>query len=159
MRSLPSHTVKNLVAQLRELCRNSDLPKKLYANIAKKGETRPWAQETTDEAVALIHRWACPGTTQEKARHITKDKPFRLNLLRAMASKLGDQDVTLFDTLEQGVHTGCIATHPIEPSGVWRAVEDEKSATPSNAIEFDWCQGNWTQAELEPDETLRLVEK
>ena len=179
MRSVTARRAAPMVQKLREIVLKHDLGRKVAANIHRRGETRPWEQSATHEAIEVLWYWATQGKPIQQAHIVEADQPFRLNLCEAVAIKVTDQDVALSTILRKGIHTGCLPGHPIKPSGVWYPSTQEPSGDcalattrePSGDLvledtqmggpthDFKWCEGKWKVAEENPMETLKLVEK
>ena len=146
-----------------------ELHLKLAANMAVSSEEAPWGEEITASARKVLldlvarHRGRSLSSSEVHTYlQVSPGQPFLLNLCRGVATATRDQDIPIWDHLEEGVHTGCIPGRPILDSGIFprehRTGKDPDTYHHSPP-RFDECEGNWRSAELVPEVTKSLVNK
>ena len=86
---------------------------------------------------------------------MAQGQPFRLGLLQLFATATQDPDGSLCSMLETGVSTGIF--EPIESSMQWVQQAQHIEDPDLDGVHLLHCQGNWTQAEKNPQLLDELV--
>ena len=96
-----------------------------------------------------------PNCSSDACKHVAQGQPFRLGLLQFFATATQDPDSNLCGMLENGVSTGIF--EPIESSMQWVQQAQHIEDPDLHGLHLLHCQGNWTQAEKNPQLLDELV--
>ena len=83
--------------------------------------------------------------------------PYKLNLLGALATEIGDIDVGLCHVLKHGAPTG--VRQRIPPSGVWPLCEGEWEEHADFDTDLQWCRRNHASADSDEKSVAALIQK
>ena len=129
----------------------------LVEHIHEGRDAHPFTEEQQQRITSIAHEALHPGCSSEECTHISQGQPFRLALLRLFAKATGDPDTGLYAMLEEGVSTGIF--EPIPSSMQWVQQQHPIDDADLDGMHLLHCQGNWTQAEKNPQLLDELVAK
>ncbi|CAE7709675.1 unnamed protein product, partial [Symbiodinium necroappetens] len=120
----------------------------LVEHIHEGRDAHPFTEEQQQRITSIAHEALHPGCQSKECTHISQGQPFRLALLRLFAEATGDPDTGLCAMLEEGVSTGIF--EPIPSSMQWVQQQHPIDDADLDGMHLLHCQGNWTQAEKNP---------
>ena len=105
----------------------------------------------------IAHSCLRPNCKDPACLQVSPGQPFRLRILQALAARVKDPDTALSSFLEAGVPAGILQSIP---SSMQR---QQKHASGSDddldRVHLLHCQGNWTQAQSNPQLLAELLHK
>ena len=105
----------------------------------------------------MAHAALHPHCQDPACMRISHGQPFRLGLLQALAARTKDPDSALSSFLEAGVPAGILQSIP--SSMQWQQRHASGTEDDLDGIHLLHCQGNWTQAENNPQLLSDLLDK
>ena len=129
----------------------------LVEHIHEGRDAHSLTEEQQQRITSIAHEVLHPGCQSKECTHISEGQPFRLALLRLFAEATGDPDTALCAMLEEGVSTGIF--EPIPSSMQWVQQQQPIDDADLDGVHLLHCQGNWTQAEKNPQLLDELVAK
>ena len=108
-------------------------------------------------SLASLNRCLHPNCSDPACLSTSPGQPFRLQLLQAFASRSKDPDQALSSFLQAGVPAGILQSIP--SSMQWQQRQSDLLDDDLDGVHLLHCQGNWTQAENNPQLLAELLDK
>ena len=131
---------------------SSGLRPSIAAHIIQQKPDCPLSESQEHEAWSIMIKTFGLGNAAPLLE-VEPGQPLRLNLLQALATKIGDGDSALIPMLKAGVTTG--VHEPIPSSLQW----PKKAQLHQDFMPLEMCEGNWSAAEAKPSIVQSLINK
>ena len=147
--------VQHLAQQWLQYLASEDAFLHLVEHIHEGRDAHPFSHKQQAQLTDVAHKALHPNCSSEACKQVAQGQPFRLGLLQLFATATQDPDSSLCGMLENGVSTGIF--EPIESSMQWVQQAQHIEDPDLDGIHLLHCQGNWTQAEKNPQLLDELV--
>ena len=148
-------SLSDVAQQWLQYLASQDLFLHLVEHLHEGRDAHPFTDEQQARITDIAHEALHPNCKKQECTHISQGQPFRLQLLQLFATATQDPDTGLCATLEHGVSTGIF--EPIESSVQWVQQQQPIDDEDLDGLHLLHCQGNWTQAEKNPQLLEELV--
>ena len=149
--------LQDVITHWLQFAAQRNLTQSIVSHLCQARDAHPLTEAQQLEVAAIAHSFLHPQCKDPACLQITPGQPFRLKLLQAFASRTKDPDRRLHSFLAEGVPAGILQDIP--SSFQWQQRQQTLQEDDLDGLHLLHCQGNWTQAEQNPELLRQLLQK
>ena len=149
--------LQDVIKHWLQFAAQQDLTEQIISHLSQARDAHPLTEAQQLEIAAIAHSCLHPQCTDPACLKISSGQPFRLKLLQAFSARAKDPDHKLRSFLAEGVPAGILQDIP--SSFQWQQRQQTLQEEDLDGLHLMHCQGNWTQAEQNPELLQQLLQK
>ena len=149
--------LQDVITHWLQFAAQRNLTQSIVSHRCQARDAHPLTEAQQLEVATIAHSFLHPQCKDPACLRITPGQPFRLKLLQAFASRTKDPDHKLHSFLAEGVPAGILQDIP--SSFQWQQRQQTLQEDDLDGLHLLHCQGNWTQAEQNPELLRQLLQK